>query len=263
MELAAVKHRGAALSGQNMPHLRLTALAAALVLWAPLSFAFAQEPPPDATALAKQTQNPVGDLVSLPFQFNFNSGGDLEDQTLFNLNFQPVIPIKLNPRWSLIARTIVPINSVPVGVDARSSGVGDVQQQLYITPARPGKIIWGIGPMFSLPTATADASRTGSWALGPGAVILAMHGSLVYGGLVQQFWTMADTGGDPEINQFVLQPFFNYNFGQPVDAASHDCQLALPDEEVGIRRRNGVVGILLVFWFILGQAPPARDCLAG
>jgi hypothetical protein len=152
--------------------------------------------------------------VSLPFQFNFNSGGDLEDQTSLNLNFQPVIPIKLNPRWSLIARTIVPINSAPVGVNARSSGVGDVQEQLYITPAVPGKIIWGIGPMLSLPTATADASRTGSWAMGPGAVILAMHGHWVYGGLIQQFWTMADTGGDPEINQFVLQPFLNYNFGQ-------------------------------------------------
>jgi hypothetical protein len=29
----------------------------------------------DATALAKETQNPVGDIVSVPFQFNFNSGG--------------------------------------------------------------------------------------------------------------------------------------------------------------------------------------------
>jgi hypothetical protein len=32
-------------------------------------------------ALAKQTQNPVGGLVSLPFQFTFNSAGDLEDGT--------------------------------------------------------------------------------------------------------------------------------------------------------------------------------------
>jgi hypothetical protein len=32
------------------------------------------EPKIDATALAKQTQNPVADLVSIPFQFNFNRG---------------------------------------------------------------------------------------------------------------------------------------------------------------------------------------------
>jgi hypothetical protein len=44
------------------------------------------------TALAKQSQNPVGDLVSVPLQFNFNTAGDLEDAKLFNLNIQPVIP---------------------------------------------------------------------------------------------------------------------------------------------------------------------------
>jgi hypothetical protein len=47
--------------------------------------------PVDTTALAKATQNPVGDLISLPFQFNFNTAGDLGDRTFFNRNFQPVI----------------------------------------------------------------------------------------------------------------------------------------------------------------------------
>jgi hypothetical protein len=44
----------------------------------------------------------------VPFQFNFNNGGGLSDQTYFNLNIQPVIPIHLTQDWSLIARTIVP-----------------------------------------------------------------------------------------------------------------------------------------------------------
>ena len=46
----------------------------------------------DATELAKQTQNPVADLVAIPFQFNFNGGGDLEQKTFFNLNVQPGSP---------------------------------------------------------------------------------------------------------------------------------------------------------------------------
>jgi len=46
--------------------------------------------------LAKTTQNPVGDIVSVPFQFNFNGGGALRDGTFFNLNVQPVIPIHLS-----------------------------------------------------------------------------------------------------------------------------------------------------------------------
>src|SRR6478672_8877236 len=98
------------------------------------STAFAQTPPPehDATALAKQTQNPVGDLISVPLQFNFNTGGDLKDATLFNLNVQPVIPFKVTSDWNVIARTIVPIDSVPGAGDVSFSGVGDIQLQLYI-----------------------------------------------------------------------------------------------------------------------------------
>ena len=62
----------------------------------------------DTTELAKKTQNPVGDILSIPFEFNFNGGGGLEDQTHLNLNFQPVLPIKLTPGVNLIFRTIIP-----------------------------------------------------------------------------------------------------------------------------------------------------------
>jgi len=165
------------------------------------------------TALAKATQNPVGDLTSLPFQFNFNTGGDLEDQTFFNLNFQPVIPFRVGA-WNIIARTIVPINSMPAGADTRVSGVGDIQEQVYFSPANVGKLIWGVGPVFSFPTATASAVKSGTWAAGFGAVGLTMTGPWVLGALVNQYWPMSDTGGEPKTDLFVLQPFVNYNFGQ-------------------------------------------------
>ena len=97
-----------------MTRLPLCCLLLALVLLNGAT-AFAQEPAHDVNALAKQTQNPVGDLVSVPLQFNFNTGGDLEERTLFNLNLQPVIPFSVTSSWKLILRTIVPINSFPVG----------------------------------------------------------------------------------------------------------------------------------------------------
>jgi hypothetical protein len=150
--------------------------------------------PPDAehnvTDLAKQTQNPVGDVVSVPFQFNFNSGGAFKDQTFFNLNFQPVIPIHLTPRWTFIARTIVPIDSIPTSSTTSSSGVGDIQEQTFFTPARPGKLIWGIGPDFSFPTATASPAKTGTWGGGGSAVLLATPGPFVLGSLFTQLSPM-------------------------------------------------------------------------
>ena len=173
-----------------------------------------EEKPIDQTALAKQTQNPVADLVSIPFQFNFNTGGGLNDGTLFNLNVQPVIPIKLSKDWNLIFRGIIPFLSTPTADGGQVSGIGDLQLQHFLSPAHPGKIIWGLGPIFSAPAATNPAFRTGAWAVGPTAVVLAMPANLVLGLLANQLWTFAQSGDGPDVNQLLIQPFVNYNFGR-------------------------------------------------
>lgn len=180
--------------------------------------AFAQQPAApaeDATALAKKTQNPVGDLISVPFQFNFNTGGGLKDQTFLNLNIQPVIPFELNDDWNIVVRTIIPINSAPApNGTTRYSGVGDIQEQVFMTPSKPGGIIWGLGPVFSFPTGTVSGLETGSWGMGPAGVVLKMTGPWVLGGLVTQIWTIAHPETFTKVNQFLFQPFVNYNFGQ-------------------------------------------------
>ncbi len=200
-------------------HMRHVLVTSALIVGLAATMVSAQQAPPpaaapDATALAKQTQNPVGDLISVPLQFNFYSGGDLADQTLFNLNVQPVVPFSVGPDWKVIARTIVPINSFPGPDGLRYSGTGDIQEQLFLTPARPAGIIWGVGPMFSFPTATALPAQTGSWGAGVAAGVLKNAGPWVIGALVTQIWTVADSGDDTEVNQFLLQPFVNFNFGK-------------------------------------------------
>src|SRR5471030_3472929 len=62
-----------------------------------------------AEELAKLAQNPIGNLISVPFQnnTNFNYGPDRGTQDI--LNIQPVIPIHLNSDWNLITRTILPM----------------------------------------------------------------------------------------------------------------------------------------------------------
>ena len=55
--------------------------------------------------LAKQLQNPVASLVSVPFQNNFDFGGGHNDQAFrYQLNFQPVIPISIRKDWNIISR---------------------------------------------------------------------------------------------------------------------------------------------------------------
>jgi hypothetical protein len=59
--------------------------------------------------LAKAAQNPVADLISLPFQNNTNFGYGPDDEIQNVLNIQPVIPFHLSENWNLITRTIAPV----------------------------------------------------------------------------------------------------------------------------------------------------------
>jgi len=64
---------------------------------------------PDQAALAKAAQNPVADMINLPFQNNTAFGWGEFDRTQNVLNIQPVVPFKLGESVNLITRTIVPV----------------------------------------------------------------------------------------------------------------------------------------------------------
>jgi hypothetical protein len=90
-----------------------------------------------AEELAKLAQNPVGNLISLPFQnnTNLNFGPDKGTQNI--LNIQPVIPISINDDWNIITRTIVPVIHMPSlgpGIDSKD-GVGDTVFTAFLSPA--------------------------------------------------------------------------------------------------------------------------------
>ncbi len=170
----------------------------------------------DAAALARAAQNPVADMVSLPFQFNFNFDTGPYERTQEILNIQPVWPISLNDDWNLITRTIVPLVSQPAfspGQD-RENGFGDVNFSAFFSPKKPtsGGLIWGVGPALILNTASDDRLGQGAWSAGPTAVFLKMQGSWVIGALLSNVWSLSTDDGRPDVNQFLVQPFINYNF---------------------------------------------------
>lgn len=161
------------------------------------------------TELAKETQNPVADLISIPIQNNTNFRYGPGNNTQNVTNIQPVIPIRLGTDWNLITRTIIPVTDQPI--PDRKFGLGDVQLSLFLSPAKPGTFIWGIGPAFQFPTATGDQLGQGKWAAGPTVVGLFMTGPWVVGLLANNLWSYAGESNRPEVNQFMAQPFINYN----------------------------------------------------
>ena len=171
-----------------------------------------------AEELAKLAQNPVGNLISVPFQNNTNFNVGPLDGTQNILNIQPVIPIEVNKDWNVITRTIFPLIWQPEFVPGQGStfGLGDVQLSAFLSPAEPGPggLIWGAGAIVQMPTNTDDVLGNKNWGLGPTAVILKLEkGSpWVYGALFNNVWSMTGNKRGGSYNNFLLQPFLNYNF---------------------------------------------------
>ena len=136
---------------------KTTATLIAFVVGAGLIAGPVQAADEDTAALAKAAQNPIANMISLPLQNNWNFNVGPEEKTQYLLNIQPVYPISVSESWNLINRAIVPlIDQPPVAAGGDSeSGLGDIQYQGFFSPKAPTEsgVIWGIGPVFSLPTA--------------------------------------------------------------------------------------------------------------
>jgi len=171
-----------------------------------------------AEELAKLAQNPVGNLVSVPLQnnTNFNVGPLSGTQNI--LNIQPVIPISVNKDWNIITRTILPLIWQPASTPGQGDtfGLGDVQFSAFLSPAEPGPggLIWGAGTIVQAPTNTDDVLGNKNWGLGPTAVVLRLDKGdpWVYGVLVNNVWSLSSNKAGGRYNNFLLQPFLNYNF---------------------------------------------------
>ena len=165
-------------------------------------------------ALAKAAQNPIANMISLPLQNNVNLNIGSNDSTQNILNIQPVYPFSLNSDWNVITRTILPVTSQPNILtpleEGRVNGLGDISFSAFFSP-NESDITWGVGPIFLFPTASDDALGSDKWAGGISAVVLAMPGRWVVGGVVSNIWSFAGSG-ESDINLFTLQPFVNYNF---------------------------------------------------
>jgi hypothetical protein len=165
--------------------------------------------------IAKQLSNPVAALVSVPFQFNYDRGmGPSEDGRRYLLNIQPVVPFSLTPEWNLISRTIIPVidqnDAVPGG--GSQSGLGDIVQSLFFSPAKPtaSGLIWGVGPAFLLPTATDRRLGAEQWAAGPTGVVLRQEGPWTVGVLANHLWSVAGDSDRARVNATFVQPFVTY-----------------------------------------------------
>ena len=178
-----------------------------------------QEEKPGGDDLAAKTQNPVGAMYSLPFKFTFDYGADNGEASF--LNIQPVLPQTIG-EWNFIHRIILPLIDTPgmvTGIPGipnpiegdGATGLGDINYSVYLSPADPKKVIWGIGPSLMMDTATDDQIGSGKWSAGPTAVVLIQPKPWTLGLLGRQLWSFAGDSDRNTVSQMLLEPFVNYN----------------------------------------------------
>jgi hypothetical protein len=168
----------------------------------------------NADALRKAAQNPIASLISVPVQNNNNFGIGPDSRIQDVLNIQPVIPVRLSENWNLISRIITPIIYQPTvsqPVNQGAYGFGDLNPSFFLSPAKPGKLIWGVGTAIVLPTATNPILGQGKWSAGPSFVLLTQPGKWTLGALVNNVWSFAGQSRRPDVNQMLFQYFINYN----------------------------------------------------
>jgi hypothetical protein len=189
----------------------LAAVSTLLVLPVPAAAQTADE-------LAKQTQNPVASLISVPLQGNWDFGLGDRDATGTLLNVQPVMPFGISKSTNIILRVITPLTSQPGSDGVRINGLGDVVTTVFFSPAKSGRIIWGAGPVLLLPTATNNALGSEKLGLGPSVVALTQPGKWTIGILANQIWSVSGANDRNDVNTTYLQPFVNYNLGSGLSA---------------------------------------------
>jgi len=171
-----------------------------------------------AATLAQEASNPFASSWALQLQQNNNWAkmprGDDHTRVRSNLQFQPLLNVRLTEKQGLIIRPIVTIvNSIPhfdqSGQNERTAGFGDTVLAFALPRSLfGGRLMVGAGPTFIFPTASKDLLSQDTWQVGPdaGAVVLGKH--FITYGFVQQWFKIGGNGRDT--NQ--MSGTFNFTY---------------------------------------------------
>ncbi|MBT8364843.1 MAG: neuromedin U [Deltaproteobacteria bacterium] len=169
--------------------------------------------------LRSAVQNPISSLISLPFKFTFDYGAPNGEASF--LNIQPVVPITVG-NWNLVNRAIIPLIDSPGEVAGTpgipnpvpgdgATGLGDINYSLFFSPVEYDKVIWGIGPSITMPTATDKELGSEKWSAGPTGVVLFQPKWGTFGMLARHLGSFAGDSDRKNVNQSLFEPFVNYN----------------------------------------------------
>jgi hypothetical protein len=183
--------------------------------WGVLLFAgaalHAQQTPENLEKLAR---NPVGDAVKIPLAENINFDAGPYGRTSNSLQIEPTVPFPIGEDWLVIPRivaTLVAYQPETSQAGGGSIGLGDTVATFFLTPARTGMAVWGVGPSLLIPTATDTNTGAGKWGLGPSLALIVQPswGSITT--VVQNIWSLPGNSQRTPVNQLQIETSLSYN----------------------------------------------------
>jgi hypothetical protein len=171
-----------------------------------------------AAALAQEASNPFASSWTLQLQQNNNwtemPGGDDHTRVQSNLQFQPLMTLRLTEKQGLIIRPIVTVvNSIPhldqSGQKERTAGFGDTVLAFALPRSfLGGRLTVGAGPTFIFPTASKDLLSQHTWQVGPDAGVVLLGKHVISYAFAQQWFKIGGDGRDT--NQ--MSGTFNFTY---------------------------------------------------
>ncbi|MGE5345333.1 MAG: hypothetical protein ACM3JH_05195 [Acidithiobacillales bacterium] len=201
---------------------------------------------PSEAQLMRLLENPVSNLVAIPFQYDYIQlhapKADIT-KALHRFQIMPTFPLSLGPDWNLINRVVFPFLSVPINEgfgdciglgpgwvntcpsfpDAladpfkHTGGFGDMVYVGLVSPKKVIKIestgaavIWGLGPTTMFPTASDEVLGYGKYGLGPSGVVAYLGSKWTLGIFAQHWWSIAGDSKRSDVSLTNIQYFIYY-----------------------------------------------------
>jgi hypothetical protein len=174
--------------------------------------------------VARELANPNGSLATLRFKNQFRwYKGDLnnaDDQSNYTLLFQPVFPFIMKPparggKANFFVRPAIPIMFDQPVFDVRKAdfdevnAMGDIGFDVAYGVTEKNGLLWALGMVGTLPTATDSDVAGKQWRLGPEALRAKFEKWGLYGIFPSHQWNV--TGWDDEsYSNTQIQLFYKY-----------------------------------------------------
>ena len=180
----------------------------------------------DDGEITQQLANPISPLLRLPIQVDYNDRVGISEESLLQIDVEPVVPIRLGDKLNLISRTRIPtIRERDVlldnGDDDNVAGFSDIEQTFIFTPskAETGGLSWGFGPVFLLNTSTDGRFGRRKWGVGPAGSVVLQNDVWTAGLLANHIESFAGDDDRPDVSDTYANPFFSRIFNEKTTIA--------------------------------------------